>query len=69
MNQLCLDFSNYDQCCHATQFNTMAVVPAGLYCPSCKQLTVQWLPRTPDQIGYISADWAWKHIHGKEYFS
>lgn len=27
----------------------------------------QYIPQGPEVIGYVSADWAWKNIHGQEY--
>jgi hypothetical protein len=47
----------------------MAYVPAGLVCADCGKLLFQYLPQSPEQLGYVSADWAWKYVHGKEWTS
>ena len=54
-------------CQHHSQFVTMAVVPAGLVCFDCGMLLLQYLPESPEQLGYVSADWAWKYVHGREW--
>jgi hypothetical protein len=49
-------------------FVTLAFVPAGLFCQRCQTMLMQYLPPDgPDVLGYVSADWAWMHKHGKEW--
>jgi len=56
-------------CQHTSCFVTRAVVPAGLVCSDCGKLLFQYLPQPPEVLGYLSADWAWKHKYGKEWIS
>lgn len=54
-------------CDHRVTFVTMAYVPAGVACIRCDLLLMQYLPEPPERLGYLSADWAWKHRDGKEW--
>jgi hypothetical protein len=51
-------------CQHDSCHDTSAVVPAGLFCTICNTLILQYLPESPEMLGYVSADWAWHHQHG-----
>lgn len=66
MKQLALPFP-VKPCLHRCCFVSHAYCPAGLVCADCGELLFQYLPQSPDQLGYVSADWAWKHVHGKEW--
>lgn len=52
-------------CLHPDRMSTMAVVPAGVCCCYCGALICQAIPRPPEVLGYVSADWAWHHRDGK----
>jgi hypothetical protein len=52
-------------CEHKSCFVTMAYVPAGLVCSDCGKLLLQYIPKSPEELGYMSADWAWHYKHGK----
>lgn len=52
-------------CSHESGFTTMAYVPCGYFCSRCETLIFQYLPEPPEVLGYMSADWAWKHKHGR----
>ena len=54
-------------CKHKSRFVTMAYVPAGIVCSECGKLLLQYIPQSPDVLGYKSADWAWHHVYGKEW--
>lgn len=56
---------DWQQCEHRSCFISMAYVPAGDYCPACDTLLLQFIPQSPEQLGYLSADWAWHHRDGK----
>lgn len=66
MKQLPLPFP-VPPCLHRSCFTTMAYVPAGVVCSTCGKLLLQYIPQPPEVLGYVSADWAWKHQHGKEW--
>ena len=55
------------ECQHNSCFVTMACVPAGLVCADCGKLLFQYLPQSPDELGYMSADWAWHYKHGRSW--
>lgn len=63
--QLPLPFAAYapppPPCRHESCFVTMACVPAGMVCFRCGKLLYQYLPESPEEIGYVTADWAWHH--------
>lgn len=66
-DQLTLDLfpaPTWQTCDHDCCFDTSAVVPAGLFCDKCSTLLLQYLPESPEALGYVSADWAWHHQHG-----
>jgi len=67
--QLPLPFATYvpppPPCRHDSQYHTMACVPAGMVCFRCGKLLYQYLPQSPAELGYISADWAWHHRNNK----
>lgn len=68
LEQLALELfpaPTWQTCPHDLCHDTSAVVPAGLYCMSCKTLLLQYLPESPDVLGYVSADWAWHHEQGR----
>ena len=68
ISQLKLDLSKRaEDCIHEFGFVTMACVPAGYFCGDCESLVFQYIPQSPDRLGYESADWAWKHRHGRNY--
>ena len=50
-------------CRHRWICETHQYVPAGIACLNCGQLLMQYLPQPPAVLGYVSADWAWHHIH------
>jgi len=64
MKQLSLlDLIEKEPCEHKACFETSAYVPAGLACFDCGKLLAQFIPYGPDLVGYITADWAWHHVH------
>lgn len=68
LNQLSLfPFFVQPPCDHSWTIVSMAYVPAGVVCMKCHDLLSQFIPQSPEEIGYLSADWAWKHVHGREY--
>ena len=54
-----------ERCSHRSCFVSAAYVPAGVWCEGCGTLICQFIPRSPEVLGYVSADWAWKHVDGK----
>ena len=46
------------------QYLTHSVIPAGVVCAECEELLFQYIPESPEQLGYLSAEWAW--LHGDE---
>ncbi len=54
-----------ERCPHRSSFVTMAYVPAGVFCDGCGTLLCQVIPQGPEVLGYVSADWAWRHVDGK----
>ena len=66
MQQLKLQFP-VKPCLHPNLFVTMACVPAGVVCTCCGKLLYQYLPKSPDVLGYVSADWALKYKYGNEW--
>lgn len=44
-------------CNHDTCYPTHAVVPCGLVCFQCGELVLQYIPQSPEKLGYVSADW------------
>jgi hypothetical protein len=54
-----------DRCPHEYTFLSHAYVPVGDVCCDCGLLVSQTLPQPPEVLGYLSADWAWHHNHGK----
>jgi|GEM_PF-7118826 len=69
MKQLTLDrfFDFKSMCRHKSICATHAYVPTGIACLDCGKLLAQYIPESPEVLGYVSADWAWKHIHGEEW--
>jgi hypothetical protein len=66
-NQLEFDWvfpSDLAPCDHSRCFVTNAHVPAGVYCDKCHRLISQFIPQSPEQLGYVSADWAYVQEHG-----
>lgn len=55
----------WQTCDHDLCHDTHAVVPVGLFCMSCNTLLLQYLPESPEVLGYVSADWAWHHEQGR----
>lgn len=53
-----------DRCPHDLTFYTSAYVPGGECCIKCDTLLSQSIPRPPEVVGYLTADWAW-HLEGK----
>ncbi len=55
------------RCEHRSQILSQAHIPAALVCASCWTILAQrWVhPEEPEQIGYVSADWAWHYRDGK----
>lgn len=53
------------ECDHRNGFISEAYVPGGYVCSACGALTFQYLPQPPEQVGYLTADWAWHHRDGK----
>lgn len=49
-----------DRCPHESTFYTSAYVPGGECCTECDTLLSQSIPRPPEVVGYLTADWAWK---------
>ena len=65
-NQLLLDFApNWRDCSHEEGFETSAFVPGVVVCSDCDTLVLQYVPEAPEELGYISAQWAWHHRDGK----
>mgnify|MGYP006439296081 FL=1 len=69
--QLSLGFEHspkipFEECHEHVGYTTMAYVPAGFYCEKCGNLISQSIPKPPEQVGYLTADWAW-HLEGKEW--
>ena len=56
---------DWQSCPHRMGFVTMAYVPAGDVCSECGALLSQFIPESPLELGYISADWKWHWIDGK----
>ena len=54
-------------CNHYFCYETHAVIPAGLVCAECGELVLQYIPESPDQLGYVSADWAYLHGLDEKY--
>jgi len=51
-------------------FHSNAHVPGGMYCTDCEAIVIRDIPplqNEPDDIGYITANWAWKYKHGNEW--
>lgn len=63
MMQLVMDLFPAEPCEHKSCFETMACIPAGLFCADCDTLIAQNYipPNEPEIIGYVSADWAWHY--------
>jgi hypothetical protein len=41
-----------------------------MYCTDCEAIVIRDIPplqNEPDDIGYITANWAWKYKHGNEW--
>lgn len=53
------------ECSHEFGYDTMAYVPAGVFCTDCQTLILQYVPESPQVLGYLSADWAWHYSKGK----
>jgi hypothetical protein len=67
-DQLDLDLfpaPTWETCGHDLCHDTHAVVPVGLFCMNCNTLLLQYLPESPEVLGYVSADWAWHNEQGK----
>jgi len=65
-DQINLDFTpRRDGCPHRFGYYTMAYVPAGVVCSTCGALLLQFIPQSPEVLGYVSADWAWHHRDGR----
>ena len=63
---LALAADPYELCRHDRYgYATLACVPAGFICDDCKRFVMQWLPESPEVLGYLSAEWAWHHRDGK----
>jgi len=70
MKQLLLyDLIPKKECGHKSCFTSMAYVPAGIVCFDCGKLLCQSLPQSPEELGYLSADWAWKHKYGRAWIT
>jgi len=67
MEQLDLPLFPVSECGHNWICQTCACVPSGIACLECGALLAQYIPLPPSQAGYLTADWAWKHVHGLEY--
>jgi hypothetical protein len=68
--QLALDLfprPTWRECRHELCHDTYCVVPAGTWCSECDTLISQYVPASPQEIGYLSADWAWKYQDGNEW--
>ncbi|MCF8094450.1 MAG: hypothetical protein K9J79_03725 [Desulfobacteraceae bacterium] len=67
MQQLTLEpfLGRNPACPHQWLCETQAYVPSGLACLDCGQLLLQYIPQSPEVLGYVSADWAWHHVHGR----
>lgn len=68
--QLSLSFPHqsryrFEDCPHFAGFTTHAYVPRGHVCTGCGMLLFQYRPQPPEEIGYLSADWAWHHRDGR----
>jgi hypothetical protein len=60
------------ECEHEHGFHSNAHVPGGYFCSGCNMIVIRDMPppvNQPDLIGYISANWAWKYVHGNEWTS
>ena len=58
---------DYSDCEHKSGFMTLAYVPGGYFCTDCNQLVYRTMPpaiNEPDILGYVTATWAWKYVHG-----
>jgi len=66
MEQLTLDrfFDFKTACRHRYIVDTHAYVPTGIACLDCGALLAQYVPRNPEDLGYVGADWAWRYVHG-----
>ncbi len=57
--------ARFENCPHGCCFTTLACVPCGVYCTGCSTLLWQYLPESPEKLGYLSAEWAWHYRDGK----
>ena len=55
------------ECRHTRCYATMSCVPAGVACFDCGMIVSQRIPQPPNELGYMSADWAWHHVYGRDY--
>ncbi|MEI7733207.1 MAG: hypothetical protein WCO56_26790 [Verrucomicrobiota bacterium] len=56
--------SAWQTCPHTDCIHTLAVVPGGTFCMQCQTLLDQSIPRSPEDIGYLTADWHYHYILG-----
>ena len=56
-------------CEHRSGFVSYAFVPVGVVCSECGELLSQRIPQPPEVLGYVSADWHWHHVDGREWIS
>lgn len=71
-NQLEFDWlfpSDIEPCDHSSCFVTLAHVPAGVHCDKCHQLISQFIPKSPKQLGYVSAEWRYLQENGPTPFN
>lgn len=61
--------SKWQQCEHQHVISTLAVIPAGLWCQDCETLLQQSRPQSPQELGYVAADWAWFYVHGNRWIT
>ena len=64
--QIALPFAK-PPCPHRFRYESRGYVPSGQVCSRCGVLLFQYIPVSPDQCGYVTADWAWKYVHGNEW--
>lgn len=53
------------QTCQHAGFYTNAEVPGGFFCGECRRIIWRSVPQPPELVGYLTADWAWKHKYGR----
>lgn len=68
-SQMVMDFRpDPRECLHeGLCYKTQACVPSGVFCDTCKSVVYQRIVPIdePETLGYVSAEWAWRHRKGR----